>query len=62
VTQATWQTKFADTNYTATCTLGGAVGSVSWLRKEVGYLIVNVLYAPGATSGGGEIDCVGIHD
>jgi hypothetical protein len=62
VTQVTWQTNFGDTNYTATCTLGGAVGSVSWLRKEVGYLIVNVLYAPGATAGGGEIDCVGIHD
>jgi hypothetical protein len=61
VTQVTWQTNFGDTNYTATCTLGGAVGSVSWLQKQRGYLIVNVLYGPGAT-GGGEIDCVGIHD
>jgi hypothetical protein len=61
VTQVTWQTNFADTNYTATCTLGGAIGSVSWLRKERGFLVVNVLYGPGAT-GGGEIDCVGIHD
>ena len=60
VTRVTWQTNFADTNYTATCTLGGAIGSVSWLQKERGYLFVNVLYGPGAS--GGEIDCVGIHD
>jgi hypothetical protein len=61
VMQVTWQTDFADTNYTATCTLGGAIGSVNWLRKEPGYLVVKVFHDPGATEGG-EIDCVGIHD
>jgi hypothetical protein len=58
--QLTWQTSFGDKNYTATCTLGGAIGVVNWTQKEQNFMIVTVSHLAGST--GGEIDCVGIHD
>jgi hypothetical protein len=58
--QLTWITAFGDTNYTATCTLGGATGIVNWVDKEPGYLLLLVTHV--GASQGGEIDCIGVHD
>jgi hypothetical protein len=58
--QLTWQTGFGDTNYTATCTLGGSPGVVSWTQKAAGFLTLSVFHIGGAV--GGEVDCIGVHD
>jgi hypothetical protein len=55
-----WPTPFGDTNYTATCTLGGANGTVNWVDKQNDFLLVAVVHS--GVGGGGEIDCIGVHD
>jgi len=58
--QVVWQTAFSDTNYTVTCSLGNAVGTVNWSNKSTGGLVAVVTHTAG--SDGGEIDCIGVHD
>jgi len=55
-----WQTSFADTNYTVTCSLSGAVGMVNWASKTTNGLTAVVNHMAG--SDGGEIDCIAVHD
>jgi hypothetical protein len=55
-----WQTSFVDTNYTVTCSLGGAVGVVNWANKTTNGLTAVVNHMSG--SDGGEIDCIAVHD
>jgi hypothetical protein len=59
--QLNWPTAFRDTNYTATCTLGGAPGTVSWTEKTPASLTLSIQYLY-QTTGKGEVDCIGVHD
>jgi hypothetical protein len=58
--QLTWLTAFGDANYTATCTLGGSLGLVSWTQKTNAFLVVSVNHL--GHSVGGEVDCIAVHD
>jgi hypothetical protein len=58
--QLNWQTPFGDTNYTATCTLGGSAGFVNWTEKANSFLTVTVNHIAGSV--GGEVDCIAVHD
>src|ERR1700730_7979590 len=46
-----WQTSFVDTNYTVTCTLGGAVGMVNWANKATIGLTAVVNHMTGSDGG-----------
>ncbi len=59
-TTISWQTGFGDTNYTATCTMEGAMGAVSILNKQASSMTVGVVHF--TTGSSEQIDCTAVHD
>lgn len=61
-----WATAFADTNYTAICSLAGKITGVPVLgaisSKQPSGLTVTIANAGSGTASASEVDCVAVHD
>jgi len=63
-TTVTWTTTFADTNYTASCSITGVTNQprLISLPTKTGAALTVRIEAATAAAASGTIECVGIHD